>query len=93
MLPMLRLWPDEAKARRWTSCCYTTDKISERFGVTSNRVTECPKPSLDHLNKDERDNHLRRNLFADGPYYCQIVIQHTRGEERLNFTVLVPTTY
>jgi hypothetical protein len=53
------------------------------------RVTECN--SLDHLNKDERGNHLRRNLFADGPYYCQIVIQHTRGEERLNFTVLVPT--
>ena len=52
------------------------------------RVTE--RRNLDHLNQEERDRHLELSLDAVGPYYyCKLVARHTRGEEPLNFTVLV----
>ena len=59
------------------------------FWGDSDRVTE--SKSLDHLNQNERSHYLERSLHTDGPYYCQLVVQHTRGEERLNFTMLVPS--
>ena len=55
-----------------------------------NRVTERVK--LDHLTKEEQSLHLKLNLDVAGPhYYCKLVAQHTRGEESMNFTVLVPS--
>lgn len=54
------------------------------------RVTE--RRNLDHLNQEERKRHLELGLDVVGPYYyCKLVAVHTRGEEPLNFTVLVPS--
>jgi hypothetical protein len=51
-------------------------------------VTE--RPTLDHLIQDEREAYMKRSLHHDGPYYCQLIVQHAPGEERMNFTVLIP---
>ena len=48
---------------------------------------------LDRLSQEQVQDHIRRVLLTDGAYYCQIVVLHSNGEERLNFTLFNPHSY